>query len=137
MQQAENYRISDEHLGEGGAKTKFKNNMTAIYTLKTLEAEGRPATPEEQEIMSRYVGWGGLANAFDPGKKDWSSEYEELKAALTPEEYNDARASTLNAHYTSPTVIRAVYEALDNMGFKKGNILEPAMGVGNFFGMLP
>ena len=137
MQQAENYRISDDHLGEGGAKTKFKNNMTAIYTLKTLEAEGRPATPEEQEIMSRYVGWGGLANAFDPGKKDWSSEYEELKAALTPEEYKDARASTLNAHYTSPTVIRAVYEALGNMGFKKGNILEPAMGVGNFFGMLP
>ncbi|MBR4331415.1 MAG: DEAD/DEAH box helicase family protein [Clostridia bacterium] len=134
---AENFRITDDHLGEGGAKTKFKNNMAAIYTLKALETEGRPATHDEQEVLSRYVGWGGLSAAFDPDKKDWSGEYEELKAALTTEEYTAARASTLNAHYTSPTVIRAVYEALDNMGFKRGNILEPAMGVGNFFGMLP
>ena len=134
---AENFRISDDHLGEGGAKTKFRNNMAAIYTMKTLEAEGRPATHEEQEVMSKYVGWGGLANAFDETKQDWSKEYAELKEALTPEEYTAARSSTLNAHYTSPTVIRAIYEALGNMGFKTGNILEPAMGVGNFFGMLP
>ena len=133
----ENFRISDDHLGEGGAKTKFRNNMAAIYTMKALEAEGRPATQEEQEVMSKYVGWGGLANAFDETKQDWTKEYAELKEALTPEEYTAARASTLNAHYTSPTVIRAIYEALGNMGFKTGNILEPAMGVGNFFGMLP
>ena len=134
---AENFRITDDHLGEGGAKTKFKNNMAAIYTLKILENEGRPATPEEQETLSKYVGWGGLANAFDPEKREWSGEYKELQAALTSEEYTAARASTLNAHYTSPTVIRGIYEALGNMGFKTGNILEPAMGVGNFFGMLP
>ena len=134
---AENFRITDDHLGEGGAKTKFKNNMAAIYTLKILENEGRPATPEEQETLSKYVGWGGLANAFDPDKREWSGEYKELLAALTPEEYTAARASTLNAHYTTPTVIRGIYEALGNMGFKTGNILEPAMGVGNFFGMLP
>ena len=134
---AENFRITDDHLGEGGAKTKFRNNMAAIYTMKALEAEGRPATHEEQEAMSKYVGWGGLANAFDETKQDWSKEYAELKEALTPEEYTAARSSTLNAHYTSPTVIRAIYEALGNMGFKTGNILEPAMGVGNFFGMLP
>ena len=132
----ENFRITDDHLGEGGAKTKFRNNMAAIYTLKTLEAEERPATHEEQEILSRYVGWGGLANAFDPDKRDWAGEFKELEAALTPEEYNAARASTLNAHYTSPTVIRSIYEALGNMVFQTGNILEPAMGVGNFFGML-
>ena len=137
MPKAQNFRITDIHLGEGGAKTKFKNNMAAIYTLKTLEAEERPATLEEQEILSQYVGWGGLANAFDPDKRDWSGEYKELEAALTPEEYAAARASTLNAHYTSPTVIRAIYEALGKIGFQKGNILEPAMGVGNFFGMLP
>ena len=134
---AENFRITDDHLGEGGAKTKFKNNMVAIYTLKILENEGRTATPEEQETLSKYVGWGGLANAFDPDKREWSGEYKELVAALTPEEYSAARASTLNAHYTSPTVIRGIYEALGNIGFKTGNILEPAMGVGNFFGMLP
>ena len=133
----ENFRITDDHLGEGGAKTKFRNNMTAIYVLKLLETENRPATPEEQQALSQYVGWGGLANAFDPNKEDWSSEYKELEAALTPEEYTAARASTLNAHYTSPTVIRSIYEALGNMGFQTGNILEPAMGVGNFFGMLP
>ena len=134
---AENFRITDDHLGEGGPKAKFRANMDAIYTLKTIENEGRQATPEEQEVLSRYVGWGGLADAFDPDKREWIGEYKELEAALTPEEYTAARASTLNAHYTSPTVIRAVYEALGNMGFKSGNILEPAMGVGNFFGMLP
>ncbi len=134
---AENFHITDDHLGEGGAKTKFRNNMAAIRTMKALEAEGRPATHEEQEIMSKYVGWGGLANAFDETKQDWSKEYAELKEALTEQEYTAARASTLNAHYTSPTVIRAIYESLGNMGFKQGNILEPAMGVGNFFGMLP
>ena len=133
----ENFRITDDHLGEGGAKTKFRNNMTAIYVLKLLETENRPATPEEQQALSQYVGWGGLANAFDPSKADWSSEYKELEVALTPEEYTAVRASTLNAHYTSPTVIRSIYEALGNMGFQTGNILEPAMGVGNFFGMLP
>ena len=137
MPKAQNFRITDNHLGEGGAKTKFKNNMAAIYTLKILENEGRPATPEEQEVLSRYVGWGGLANAFDPDKREWTGEYRELEAALNPEEYAAARASTLNAHYTSPTVIRAIYDALGNMGFQKGNILEPSMGVGNFFGMLP
>ena len=111
--------------------------MDAIYTLKTLENQHRDATPEEQETLANYVGWGGLADAFDAGKVAWAGEYKELKAALTEEEYAAARASTLNAHYTSPTVIRAIYEALDGMGFEKGNILEPSMGVGNFFGMLP
>ena len=134
---AENFRITDDHLGEGGPKAKFRANMDAIHTLKTIENEGRSATPEEQETLSRYVGWGGLAEAFDPDKREWSGEYKELQAALTPEEYSAARASTLNAHYTTPTVIRAVYEAVENMGFRSGNILEPSMGVGNFFGMLP
>ena len=133
----ENFRITDDHLGEGGPKTKFRANMEAISTLKQIEAEGRNATPEEQETLSRYVGWGGLADAFDENKADWSKEYAELKEALTPEEYTAARASTLNAHYTSPTVIRAIYDALGNMGFTTGNILEPACGVGNFFGCLP
>ena len=127
---AENFRITDDHLGEGGPKAKFRANMDAIYTLKAI-------TPEEQEVLSRYVGWGGLADAFDPDKPEWNGEYKELEAALTPDEYKAARASTLNAHYTSPTVIHAIYEALGNMGFKSGNILEPSMGVGNFFGMLP
>ena len=134
---AENFRITDDHLGEGGPKAKFRANMDAIYTLKTIENEGRSATPAEQETLSRYVGWGGLADAFDPDKREWSGEYRELQAALTPEEYTAARASTLNAHYTTPTVIRAIYEAVGNMGFRSGNILEPSMGVGNFFGMLP
>lgn len=134
---AVNFRITDDRLGEGGAKTKFRANMEAIRTLQQLEAENRNATPEEQQILSKYVGWGGLADAFDENKPSWSSEYRELKAALTEEEYTAARASTLNAHYTSPTVIRAVYDALGQMGFKGGNILEPAMGVGNFFGVLP
>ena len=134
---AENFRINDDHLGEGGPKAKFRANMDAIYTLKTIENEGRSATPAEQETLSRYVGWGGLADAFDPDKREWSGEYKELQAALTPEEYTAARSSTLNAHYTTPTVIRAIYEAVSNMGFRTGNILEPSMGVGNFFGMLP
>ena len=133
----ENFRITDDHLGEGGPKAKFQSNMAAISTLKHIEAEGRNATPEEQEILSRYVGWGGLPEAFDDRKAEWSKEYAELKAALTPEEYTAARASTLNAHYTSPTVIRAIYSALSRMGFTTGNILEPACGVGNFFGLLP
>jgi N12 class adenine-specific DNA methylase/adenine-specific DNA methylase len=134
---AENFRISDDNLGTGGAKAKFRMNMDAINLLKELEFDGRQATPEEQEILSKYVGWGGLADAFDESKPAWASEYQELYAALSPEEYEAARASTLNAHYTSPTVIRAIYEAVGNMGFQTGNILEPAMGVGNFFGCMP
>ena len=133
----ENFRITDEDLGMGGAKVKFRRNMDAITTLKAIESEGSQATKQEQEILSRYVGWGGLADAFDDSKSGWASEYQELKNALTPAEYEAARASTLNAHYTSPTVIRAIYEAVGNMGFQTGNILEPSMGVGNFFGMLP
>ena len=125
---AENYRINSFHLGEGSPKQKFRANMDAIYTLKTLENQHRDATPEEQETLANYVGWGGLADAFDAEKTAWAGEYKELKAALTEEEYAAARASTLNAHYTSPTVIRAIYEALDGMGFEKGNILEPSMG---------
>ena len=134
---AENYRISSFQLGEGSPKQKFRANMDAIYTLKALENQHRDATPEEQETLADYVGWGGLADAFDAEKTAWAGEYKELKAALTEEEYAAARALTLNAHYTSPTVIRVIYEALDGMGFEKGNILEPSMGVGNFFGMLP
>ena len=134
---AENFRIMDDDLGKGGAKEKFWRNIKAIATLKQIEAEGRNATPEEQHILSQYVGWGGLADAFDPEKAGWRVEYDELKNALSPEEYAAARASTLNAHYTSPTVIRAIYDAVENMGFQTGNILEPSMGVGNFFGMLP
>ena len=134
---AENFRITDDELGIGGAKTKFRANMAAINLLKELEFEGAQATPEQQEILSRYVGWGGLADAFDEGKDNWKDEFAELYATLSPEEYAAARASTLNAHYTSPTVIRAIYDAVENMGFQTGNILEPAMGVGNFFGLLP
>ena len=134
---AENFRITDDALGVGGAKAKFRANMAAIQLLQELEFEGLQASPEQQEILSRYVGWGGLADAFDPDKAGWRVEYEELKGVLTPEEYAAARASTLNAHYTSPTVIRAIYDAVENMGFQTGNILEPSMGVGNFFGMLP
>ncbi|OCN01343.1 DEAD/DEAH box helicase [Clostridium sp. W14A] len=134
---AENFRITDDHLGEGGAKTKYGYNIAAIHTLKTIEAEGRTATPEEQKTLSRYVGWGGIPQAFDPNNAAWSKEYAELVGALTAEEYEMARSSTLNAHYTSPTVIRAIYEAVGNMGFQTGNILEPACGVGNFFGLLP
>jgi len=134
---AENFRITDDHLGEGGSKAKFRMNVDAIRTLQEIEAQGRSATPAEQEVLSRYVGWGGLADAFDESKPGWANEYQELLTLLTPEEYASARASTLNAHYTSPTVIRAIYEAVGNMGFTAGNILEPACGVGNFFGMLP
>ena len=132
-----NFRITDDDLGTGGPKAKFQDNMAAIRLLKNLEQEGLQASPEQQEILSRYVGWGGLPDAFDESKPGWASEYQELKAALTPEEYTAARASTLNAHYTSPTVIQAIYEAVGNMGFQTGNILEPSMGIGNFFGMLP
>ena len=134
---AENFRITDDNLGIGGAKAKFRANMAAINLLKELEFEGAQATPEQQEILSRYVGWGGLADAFDESKDNWKDEFAELYATLSPEEYAAARASTLNAHYTSPTVIKAIYEAVGSMGFQTGNILEPAMGVGNFFGLLP
>ena len=133
----ENFRITDDHLGEGGPREKYRMNMEAIRTLKQIEAEGRDATSAEQEVLSRYVGWGGVPEAFDPDNAAWSSEYRELKGLLTDQEYELARASTLNAHYTNPTVIRAVYEAVENMGFRKGNILEPSCGVGNFFGLLP
>ena len=134
---AENFRITDDQLGVGGPKAKFRANMDAIHTLQAIELEGRTATKAEQETLSRYVGWGGLADAFDPDNKAWESEFLELRTALSPAEYDSARASTLNAHYTSPTVIRAIYEAVGSMGFKAGNILEPSCGVGNFFGMLP
>ena len=134
---AKNFRITDEHLGVGGPKAKFQANVNAIRLLKELEAAGQQASPEQQEVLSRYVGWGGLSDAFDPEKPAWALEYAQLKELLTPEEYAAARSSTLNAHYTSPTVIQAIYEAVDRMGFETGNILEPSMGVGNFFGMLP
>ena len=133
----ENFRILDDDLGKGGPKEKFWCNIKAIATLKQIEQENRYATPEEQHILSQYVGWGGVADAFDPDKPAWAAEYAELKELLTPEEYEAARASTLNAHYTSPTVIRAIYDAVEQMGFRTGNILEPSCGVGNFFGMLP
>ena len=134
---AQNFHITDDALGVGGAKAKFRANMAAIHLLQELEFEGLQASPEQQEILSRYVGWGGLADAFDENKPNWSDEFAELYATLSPEEYAAARASTLNAHYTSPTVIKAIYEAVGNMGFQSGNILEPSMGVGNFFGLLP
>ena len=125
-------------MGEGGPKAKFQANINAIRLLKELEAAGQQASPEQQEVLSRYVGWGGLSDAFDPEKPAWASEYAQLKELLTPEEYVAARSSTLNAHYTSPTVIQAIYEAVGRMEFETGNILEPSMGVGNFFfGMLP
>ena len=133
----ENFRILDDDLGKGGPKEKFWRNIKAIATLKQIEQENRYATPEEQHILSQYVGWGGVADAFDPDKPAWAAEYAELKELLTQEEYEAARASTLNAHYTSPTVIRAIYDAVEQMGFLTGNILEPSCGVGNFFGMLP
>ena len=134
---AGNFHITDEHLGEGGAKQKYARNIAAIRTLFQLEQEHRGATVEEQEVLSQYVGWGGLADAFDPSKDSWAKEYAELKGLLSEDEYAAARASTLNAHYTSPTVIRGIYDAVEKMGFQAGNILEPSMGVGNFFGMLP
>ena len=132
-----NFHITDEHLGEGGAKQKYARNIEAIKTLFQLEQEHRGATAEEQQVLSQYVGWGGLADAFDPGKDSWAKEYTELKGLLSEDEYAAARSSTLNAHYTSPTVIRGIYDAVERMGFRSGNILEPSMGVGNFFGMLP
>ena len=134
---AGNFHITDDDLGVGGPKQKFARNIEAIRTLFKLEEEHRGATAEEQQVLSQYVGWGGLADAFDPDKDNWAKEYTELKGLLSEDEYAAARASTLNAHYTSPVVIRAIYDAVEKMGFKSGNILEPSMGVGNFFGMLP
>ena len=134
---AGNFKITDEHLGEGGAKQKYARNVAAIRTLLQLEQEKRGATAEEQEVLAQYVGWGGLADVFDEDKSSWAKEYTELKELLSKKEYEAARASTLNAHYTSPTVIHAIYDAIEKMGFRNGNILEPSMGVGNFFGLLP
>ena len=134
---AGNFHITDDHLGEGGTKQKYARNIEAIRTLFKLEEEHRGATAEEQQVLSQYVGWGGLADAFDPSKDGWAKEYAELKGLLSEDEYAAARSSTLNAHYTSPTVIRGIYDAVERMGFQSGNILEPSMGVGNFFGMLP
>ena len=134
---AGNFHITDDHLGEGGAKQKYARNIAAIRTLFQLEQEHRGATAEEQEVLSQYVGWGDLPDAFDPDKSNWSKEYTELKGLLSEDEYAAARSSVLNAHYTSPTVIRSIYDAVERMGFRSGNILEPSMGVGNFFGMLP
>ena len=136
-QEPHNFHITDDDLGSGGSKAKFKANMEAIRMLKKLEQEQRLATPEEQEVLSRYVGWGGIPQAFEERNSAWAEEYTQLKGILTPEEYSAARASTLNAFYTSPTVIKAMYEALGNMGLKQGNILEPSCGVGNFMGLLP
>ena len=132
-----NFRITDDNLGVGGQKTKYQNNVAAIRTLKQIEAEGRLATPEEQEALSRYVGWGSMAQAFDPDNEKWSKEYVELKELLTPKEYESARSTVLNAHYTNPTVIKAMYQAVERMGLQPGNILEPSCGIGNFFGLLP
>ena len=134
---AGNFHITDDHLGEGGAKQKYARNIEAIRTLFQLEQEHRGATAEEQQVLAQYVGWGGLADAFDPDKDNWAKEYAELKGLLSEDEYAAARSSVLNAHYTSPTVIRGIYDAVERMGFHSGNILEPSMGVGNFFGMLP
>ena len=137
LEPAGNFHITDDDLGVGGPKQKFARNIEAIRTLFKLEEEHRGATAEEQQVLSQYVGWGGLADAFDPGKDSWAKEYAELKGLLSEDEYAAARSSTLNAHYTSPTVIRGIYDAVERMGFRSGNILEPSMGVGNFFGMLP
>ena len=137
LELAGNFHITDDDLGVGGSKQKFARNIEAIRTLFQLEQEHRGATAEEQQVLSQYVGWGGLADAFDPGKDSWAKEYAELKGLLSEDEYAAARSSTLNAHYTSPTVIRGIYDAVERMGFRSGNILEPSMGVGNFFGMLP
>ena len=137
LEAAGNFHITDDNLGVGGPKQKFARNIEAIQTLRTLEQEHCGATAEEQQVLSQYVGWGGLADAFDPSKENWSAEYTQLKGLLTEDEYAAARASTLNAHYTSPVVIRAIYDAVEKMGFQSGNILEPSLGIGNFFGMLP
>ena len=135
--QRSNYRITDDHFAEGGAKTKFQNNITAIRTLQQIEAENRLATPEEQEILARYVGWGGLAQAFDENNDAWAKEAAELRALMPDAEYRAARATTLNAHYTSPTVIKAIYKVIESTGFRSGNVLEPSCGIGNFFGLVP
>ena len=132
-----NFRITDERLGEGGAKAKAQNNIAALELLMRLEAQGRNATPEEQEALSRYVSWGGIPQIFDVHNADWSEEYQKLKELLTDAEYAKARESTLTAFYTTPLVCRSIYRALENMGFRTGNILEPSMGAGNFFGTLP
>ena len=132
-----NFRITDDHLGEGGARAKFKNNVAAIRTLQEIEFDNRLATPEEQEILSHYVGWGGLPKAFDENNEQWADEFIELQTLLSTEEYEAAKATTLNAHYTSPTVIKAIYQAVENMGFRTGNVLEPSCGIGNFFGLVP
>ena len=137
LELAGNFHITDDDLGVGGPKQKFARNIEAIRTLFQLEQEHRGATAEEQQVLAQYVGWGGLADAFDPNKENWSAEYTQLKELLSEDEYAAARSSTLNAHYTSPTVIRSIYDAVERMGFRSGNILEPSMGVGNFFGMLP
>ena len=137
LELAGNFHITDDHLGEGGAKQKYARNIEAIRTLFKLEEEHRGATAEDQQVLSQYVGWGGLADAFDPDKDNWAKEYAELKGLLSEDEYAAARSSTLNAHYTSPVVIRSIYDAVEKVGFQSGNILEPSMGVGNFFGMLP
>ena len=134
---SENYQIIDNHIGEGGAKEKFQRNVKAIATLQQIEREKRPAMLEEQHILSQYVGWGGIPDAFDPDKEEWAAEYAELKGILTEQEYDSARASVLNSHYTRPVIIKAVYEALISMGFQSGNILEPSCGIGNFFGCIP
>ena len=131
------YRITDDALGHGGPKAKFRMNLEAIHTLGKIEVENRRATKQEQEILARYVGWGGIPQAFDSNNSVWANEYAELKETLTETEYESARASTLNAHYTSPTVINAIYQAIENLGFRRGNILEPSCGIGNFFGLLP
>lgn len=132
-----NFQITDENLGVGGEKTKYQYNVEAIRTLKQIEAEKRLATPEEQTILSRYVGWGGISHAFEPNAPKWAKEYAELKELLTPAEYQSAQSTVLNAHYTSPTVIQAIYNAVEQMDFTPGTVLEPSMGIGNFFGMLP
>lgn len=137
QEKAENFRITDEHLGEGSKREKFAGNVAAITTLQTIERERRPATKEEQVILSHYVGWGGLSEVFDKDNSSFSNEYAQLKSLLSEDEYSMARSSTLNAHYTNPTVIKAIYDAVRNMGFTTGNILEPACGTGHFFGMLP
>ena len=136
-EKGENFRITDEHLGEGSKREKFQRNLAAITTLQTLEKENRPATKAEQEILSKYIGWGGLSEIFDKDNNSFSGEFAQLKASLSEDEYDMARASTLNAHYTSPTVIKAIYNTVERMGFSTGNILEPACGIGNFFGLLP
>ena len=137
LPEPKNFIITDENLGTGGEKTKFQNNILAIQTLKNIEAENRNATPEEQEIMSRYVGWGGLAKAFDKENESWSSEYTQLKDLLTPEEYRSAQSSVLDSYFTAPVIIDSIYEALDKFGFKGGTVLEPSCGVGNFIGKMP